>query len=145
MPQIIQQRRGTASQWTTSNPILRDGEFGFETDTLKFKLGNGVTAWNSLAYGGPRGFFPKEAALEIAWNEDYPSNFSELTYSGAVLDKVEIWTDASKTTKLFTKQLTYSSGDLTQVVITDHISTKTMTKTIIYQAGKPKTVTRVSS
>jgi hypothetical protein len=46
----IQVRRGTASQWTSSNPTLSAGEFGFETDTNKLKCGNGATAWNSLAY-----------------------------------------------------------------------------------------------
>jgi hypothetical protein len=46
----IQVRRGTASQWTSTNPTLAAGEFGFETDTNKLKCGNGSTAWNSLAY-----------------------------------------------------------------------------------------------
>jgi hypothetical protein len=46
----IQVRRGTAAQWTSANPILAAGEQGFETDTLKLKIGNGSTAWNSLGY-----------------------------------------------------------------------------------------------
>jgi hypothetical protein len=46
----IQIRRGTAAQWTSANPTLASGEFGFETDTGKAKIGNGSTAWNSLAY-----------------------------------------------------------------------------------------------
>lgn len=46
----IQIRRGTAAQWTSVNPTLYAGEFGYETDTNKVKLGNGTTAWNSLAY-----------------------------------------------------------------------------------------------
>ena len=46
----IQVRRGTASQWTSTNPTLAAGEFGFETDTNKLKCGNGATAWTSLAY-----------------------------------------------------------------------------------------------
>jgi hypothetical protein len=46
----IQIRRGTASQWTSTNPTLAAGEFGFETDTNKLKCGNGSTAWNSLTY-----------------------------------------------------------------------------------------------
>lgn len=48
----IQVRRGTASigtnQWTTQ--VLYAGEIGYETDTGKFKIGDGATAWNSLAY-----------------------------------------------------------------------------------------------
>jgi hypothetical protein len=52
----IQLRRGTAAQWTSANPTLSSGEPGYETDTGKFKIGNGSTAWASLAYassGGP--------------------------------------------------------------------------------------------
>jgi hypothetical protein len=44
------QRRRTAAQWTSENPTLSDGEFGFERDTGLLKIGNGVTAWTSLAY-----------------------------------------------------------------------------------------------
>lgn len=51
----IQVRRGTAAEWTSTNPTLSAGEFGFETDTLKLKCGNGSTAWNSLAYTGSEG------------------------------------------------------------------------------------------
>lgn len=46
----IQIRRGTAAQWTSANPTLASGEFGYETDTGKFKIGDGSTAWNSLGY-----------------------------------------------------------------------------------------------
>jgi hypothetical protein len=48
----IQIRRGTAAEWTSTNPTLASGEQGFETDTGKMKIGNGSTAWNSLAYIG---------------------------------------------------------------------------------------------
>ena len=46
----IQVRRGTAATWTSTNPTLTAGEVGLETDTGKFKIGNGSTAWASLAY-----------------------------------------------------------------------------------------------
>jgi hypothetical protein len=48
----IQIRRGTAAQWTSTNPTLASGEFGYETDTGKIKIGSGSTAWNSLGYTG---------------------------------------------------------------------------------------------
>jgi hypothetical protein len=51
----IQIRRGTASEWTSTNPTLAAGEQGFETDTGKFKIGNGSTAWTSLAYAAGTG------------------------------------------------------------------------------------------
>jgi hypothetical protein len=48
----IQVRRGTAAQWTSANPTLASGEWGFETDTNKVKIGNGSTAWTGLSYQG---------------------------------------------------------------------------------------------
>lgn len=48
---LIQPRRGTSDQWTSANPILAVGEMGYETDTRKFKYGNGFTEWNLLPYG----------------------------------------------------------------------------------------------
>jgi hypothetical protein len=46
----IQVRRGTAAQWTAANPILAAGEFGWESDTAEFKVGDGVTAWATRPY-----------------------------------------------------------------------------------------------
>ena len=46
----IQYRRGTAAQWTSVNPVLAQGEPGYEYDTGKFKVGNGVDNWNTLPY-----------------------------------------------------------------------------------------------
>ena len=46
----MQQRRGTAAQWTAANPVLAAGEIGFETDTSKFKMGNGSSVWSALQY-----------------------------------------------------------------------------------------------
>lgn len=51
----IQLRRGTAAQWSTSNPILAEAEYGYELDTKRLKLGDGVNAWNDLAYFGEGG------------------------------------------------------------------------------------------
>jgi hypothetical protein len=46
----IQLRRDLASNWTANNPLLKDGEIGIETDTLKFKIGNGSSRWNNLTF-----------------------------------------------------------------------------------------------
>jgi hypothetical protein len=47
---LQQQRRDTAANWHSANPTLLAGELGYETDTRKFKVGDGSTAWQSLAY-----------------------------------------------------------------------------------------------
>ena len=46
----LQVRRDTAANWTTNDPTLKAGEFGYETDTGKLKVGDGSTAWTSLDY-----------------------------------------------------------------------------------------------
>ena len=53
----IRPRAGTASQWTTANPVLAEREIGFEfpaggigTGEIKMKMGDGVSHWNDLAY-----------------------------------------------------------------------------------------------
>jgi hypothetical protein len=50
MTSRLQNRRDTAANWTSNNPTLAAGEIGLETDTTKYKMGDGTTAWNSLAY-----------------------------------------------------------------------------------------------
>ena len=46
----IQVRRDTDTNWTTNNPTLANGEIGFETNSGRFKIGNGSSAWSSLDY-----------------------------------------------------------------------------------------------
>ena len=50
---VIKHRRSTAAEWTSANPILASGELGLETDTSKFKFGNGTSTWTALAYSTP--------------------------------------------------------------------------------------------
>ena len=52
----IQLKGGTASAMTALNPLLLARQPGVEVDTGRFKIGDGVTLWNSLAYSsGPPG------------------------------------------------------------------------------------------
>lgn len=46
----IKIRRDTTSGWSTANPTLDLGEFGLDTTLKKVKIGDGSTAWNSLAF-----------------------------------------------------------------------------------------------
>ena len=50
MPTKIQLRRDTAADWTSNNPTLSAGEFGWESDTNRFKIGTGSANWTSLEY-----------------------------------------------------------------------------------------------
>ena len=47
---VYQFKRGTAQRWIDVNPVLRQGEPGFEYDTGKLKIGDGFTPWLALPY-----------------------------------------------------------------------------------------------
>jgi hypothetical protein len=96
----IKLRRGTAAQWTASNPILAEGEMGLETDTRKFKVGTGVGAWNSLQYWGGSG----GGASAFVDLTDVPPS-----YSGQGGKLVRVKADASGL-EFYT--LTIAAGDL---------------------------------
>jgi hypothetical protein len=53
MARQLQLRKGTASEWTTANPLLAEAEPGYETDTGLLKLGNGTDNWDDLPYFTP--------------------------------------------------------------------------------------------
>ena len=52
MSEQIQVRRGTAAEWAAVNPLLAEGEWGYEKDTGRFKIGDGVSTWSGLGYRG---------------------------------------------------------------------------------------------
>lgn len=77
----IRPRRGTATQWTTANPILAEGELAIEVPTegvgtglVKIKIGDGVTSWNDLPYA-------VEGSIDL-------DTFVAQTLEGAETDKV---------------------------------------------------------
>ena len=45
---LFQLRRGVSSLWKTKNTLLSEGEVGFESDTGKMRIGDGISGWNSL-------------------------------------------------------------------------------------------------
>jgi hypothetical protein len=54
---VVRIRRGTESEWAYENPVLLEGELGYELDSNRFKVGDGVKHWIDLPYGaeGPAG------------------------------------------------------------------------------------------
>lgn len=68
MPDVIRWRRGTAAQWRAAATVLSAGEPGYETDTGKHKIGDGVTAWLDLPY------FLDEDALAVWYAAQHPAN-----------------------------------------------------------------------
>jgi hypothetical protein len=83
-----QQRRGTAAQWTSANPILSAAEIGYETDTNKFKIGDGTNRWSTLSYfvdldtmiAGAPGLLNSLDEIAAAINDD-PTFFTTIASS----------------------------------------------------------------
>lgn len=74
----IQVRRGTASSWTSANPTLAAGEWGYETDTGLAKIGDGSTTWTSLGYFG--------GSNTLEFNEETASYVLILADAGKVVE-----------------------------------------------------------
>jgi hypothetical protein len=74
----MQQRRGTSDQWTAANPVLGEGEIGWESETNSFKIGDGVNNWTTLSY------FQDAAALATALTDYYTSSQVDSEISTAV-------------------------------------------------------------
>ena len=69
---VIKLRRGTAAEWQTANELLQLGEPGYEKDTNKLKIGDGVTLWNDLDYvAGGSSQHINTSSIEITGNTYY--------------------------------------------------------------------------
>jgi hypothetical protein len=69
----IQIRGDSAADWTSTNPTLADREMGLETDTGKYKIGNGATAWTSLVYSFGTYFAIADLIADHSWCGDVSS------------------------------------------------------------------------
>ena len=78
----MQQRRGTAAQWTAADPILNAGEIGWESDTNKFKIGDGTNHWDDI------GYFVNGAALSTAISDLVNLAPSTLNTLGEIADAI---------------------------------------------------------
>jgi hypothetical protein len=90
----IQLRRDTAANWTSSNPILRAGEIGIETDTNKMKIGTGSAAWNSISVYA--NITPSGLDALLANKQDVISGVSntEIGYLDGVTSAIQTQIDA---------------------------------------------------
>lgn len=79
----FQLKRGTANRWVEVNPILKQGEPGFEYDTGKLKIGDGIHTWLELDYIGETELSPDE-------NEVF-----EL-YGGSATDNIKLEGEANE-------------------------------------------------
>ena len=84
----IQLRRDSALGWSTNNPILASGEIGIElsptpAQIVLFKLGNGITAWNSLPYQN-EAFSGATLGANTFTGQQYAPSFASPLFKGKV-------------------------------------------------------------
>jgi hypothetical protein len=119
----MQQRRGTAAQWISTNsgngPILNAGEIGFETDTNKFKIGDGTNHWVNLDY-----FIDASSTVNPAFG-------SSITFEGATANDFE--TTLAITDPTADRTITFQDATGTVVLrdSTDTLTNKTLTGPVV--------------
>ena len=76
----IKLRRDTAANWTLEDPVLAEGEPGFETDTRLLKVGDGATAWTALNYTTAN--LPGDIKQGYQDNTNCPAGVDTVIYTG---------------------------------------------------------------
>jgi len=116
----MQQRRGTAAQWISTNsgngPVLNAGEIGYETDTNKFKIGDGTNHWLSLDY-----FVDSNSIVNPAFG-------SSITFEGATANDFE--TTLAITDPTADRTITFPDATGTVALTSDITVTASSTNTL---------------
>lgn len=73
----IQLKKDTSEAWRINNPVLLDGEAGYESDTNLMKVGDGIRRWLELDY-------TNSGATAIASTANYAINAGALGGTSAV-------------------------------------------------------------
>ena len=122
----IQMRRGLKSEWEEVNPVLDSGEFGYEADTGKIKIGNGYDLWNDLTYlqeSGGDGKSAYEIAVENGFEgteQEWLDSLSPIRYLDADIFEGDGETEETKTT--------IKDGSLVEGKLSDEVVTKLNSK-----------------
>lgn len=133
----IQIRRGTAAQWTSANPTLGSGEFGYETDTGKFKIGDGSTAWNSLGY--------KASGTVTSITAGTGLSGGAITTSGTIAIDTATTVDVSTAQTLTNKTLTSPTLNAPLINLSLNAQTGTTYTFVLADNGKLVTASNASA
>jgi hypothetical protein len=133
----IQIRRGTAAQWTSANPTLASGEFGYETDTGKFKVGDGSTAWTSLTY--------KASGTVTSITAGTGLSGGAITTSGTIAIDTATTVDVSTAQTLTNKTLTSPTLNAPLINLSLNAQTGTTYTFVLADNGKLVTASNASA
>ena len=100
MANRIQLRRGGAQEWQNANPTLAQGEIGIDLDTGRIKIGDGVTAWNTLKYERPVESITNTANTLV--QRDADGNFSAGTITATLIGNASTAARLSSTRQIQT-------------------------------------------
>ncbi len=152
----IQLRRDTAANWVSNNPILLSGELGIETDTLKFKIGNG-SRWNSttsyaLKLGEANGVATLNSSGKIPTSQLPDSISASVDLNGAIAALTTNSIAEGSTNKYFTDQraidaaaLAISSAIATEIINRNNaIATQAATTTTAIATAKAQAISAAS-
>ena len=81
-------KRGTAQRWVEVNPVLQQGEPGFEYDTGKLKIGDGFTPWLALSYINDIDLSDQEEMVTVSTYSDLPKIGNEKKLYRVIEDKL---------------------------------------------------------
>ena len=134
----IQIRRDTSSNWSTNNPVLSAGEFGYETNTSKLKVGNGTDTWNNLDY-------ISASTLELVSElEDFGVKSNNLENNIPGIEVSTIIDTASTSSWRTLKYLIQCMYGSTEVHSTEIIVTNDNTNVLLSQYGDVYTSTKLA-
>jgi hypothetical protein len=90
----MKQRRATASEWASADPIIAEGEIAYASDNGKFKVGNGTSTWSELSYfigpTGPTGPTGPVGATGLNWEGTW-SALTDYVANDAVFHNGASW------------------------------------------------------
>lgn len=107
MADLIKLKRGQSASWTRLNPILEPGEPGFEMDTGRLKIGNGLTPWNELVYVG------ETDVVNAATHYEFPSiGRPNAIYKAEEERKIYQWNSTSLVYELINEEVSLDSVEI---------------------------------
>ena len=129
MANRIQLRRDGAQQWANVNPIFAQGELGIEIDTSRIKIGDGVTAWNSLRYERP--LETESNTSNTLVKRDADGNFEAGSITASLIG------NAATATRLANARQIQLGGDMSGAGTFDGSSNLTITAELNYVTALP--------